>query len=500
MSEPKIEIDLLVLNGYIITMDSESRILQNGGIAISDRKIVEIAEDSELTKRYSAKRTIDAGGAPVHPGLIECHLHASFHTFRSVIPDHLPEDEVFDLIERVFYNTVNDEEEYFGVLLASIEMVRNGTTCFLEAGTILEPDAAARAAETVGIRAILSDAFIWDRPAGLAQGKETPSQGPVRVKGAIERAPRNLDEALATLGGQLRRNSNPNAIVTGHIAVLGLGTASEELLLEAKRQADQAGVVLNMHHAYSPADTAADQERYGMDPLLHLANIGVLGRNVTLGHANHLTDAETAILIELGASVAWAPGASMMWGHGSTMNGRHAELWRRGANVSLGSDSSNWSNNFDLFRQANLALLTARESHQDRNFLQAEDVLEMATRGGARACGMEDRIGSLEVGKLADLVIHTLQRVELLPPTDLVRNLMYSSGAKSVHTVIIDGKIVLEEGVFPHIDEQSLLAQAVAGSKALLKRMGQDVQKNQRILRGNRSSRGRRSDSDRGHF
>jgi cytosine/adenosine deaminase-related metal-dependent hydrolase len=330
----------------------------------------------------------------------------------------------------------------------------------------------------------LGDAFIWDRPAGLAQGKETPSKGPVRVKGAIERAPRNLNEALAQMGGQVRRNSDPNALVTGHIALLGLGTASEELLIEAKRQADAANVVLNMHHAYSPADTAADLTRYGMDPLLHLANIGVLGRNVTLGHANHLTDAETRVLIELGASLAWAPGASMMWGHGSTLHGRHAELWKRGANISLGSDSANWSNVFDLFRQANLALLTAREAHQDRNYLQAEDVLEMATLGGARACGMEDRIGSLEIGKRADIVIHTLRRTELLPVTDLLRNLIYSSGSKSVDSVIIDGKVILDHGEFQHFDEQALLAQVNAGSKAMLKRMGHAVEKNRRPTPG----------------
>lgn len=477
-------IDLLVRHGYVITMDNQRRIISDGAIAITDRRIVEVGEDHDLVKRYQPRRTIDAGGAPVHPGLVECHMHASFQTFRGVIPDHIPEDEVFDAIERVFYNTVNDEEEYLGVLLASIEMVRNGTTCFLEAGTILEPEAAARAAHTVGIRAILGDAFIWDRPAGLAQGKETPSKGPVRVKGAIERAPRNLNEALAQMGGQVRRNSDPNALVTGHIALLGLGTASEELLIEAKRQADAADVILNMHHAYSPADTAADLTRYGLDPLLHLANIGVLGRNVTLGHANHLTDAETRVLIELGASLAWAPGASMMWGHGSTLHGRHAELWKRGVNISLGSDSANWSNVFDLFRQANLALLTAREAHQDRNYLQAEDVLEMATLGGARACGMEDRIGSLEIGKRADIVIHTLRRTELLPVTDLLRNLIYSSGSKSVDSVIIDGKVILDHGEFQHFDEEALLAQINAGSKAMLKRMGHEVEKNRRPTPG----------------
>ena len=484
MSQEKIHVELLVRNGYVITMDSERRLIPNGAIAISNKRIVDVGPEHEIFARYTAAQTIDAGGAPVHPGFVECHLHASFHTYRSVIPDHIPEDEVFDQIERVFYNTVNDEEEYFGVLLASIEMVRNGTTCFLEAGTILEPDAGAKAAQQVGIRAILSDAFIWDRPAGLAQGKETPDQGPVRVKGAIERAPSNFEESLATLGQQVKRNSDPDALVTGHIAVLGLGTASQELLLEAKRQADLAGVVLNMHHAYSPADTAADYVRYGKDPLIHMEEIGILGRNVTLGHANHLTDVEAEALIRTGASIAWAPAASMMWGHGSTQHGRHAELWRRGANISLGSDSANWSNNFDLFRQANLALLTARETHQDRNYLHAEDVLEMATLGGARACGMEDRIGSLEVGKSADIVIHTLNRVELLPPTNFIRNLMYSAGSKSIDTVIIDGKVVLLHGEFCNFDEKDLLAQAVAASTRMLKRMGHTVQGNQRPVPG----------------
>ena len=330
MTPPMTNVDLLVRHGYVITMDAERRIITDGAIAIVGRRIVEVGEDSELSQRYLAERTIDAGGAPVHPGLIECHMHASFQTYRGVIPDHIPEDEVFDAIELVVYNTVTDEEEYLGVLLASIEMVRN----------------------------------------------------------------------------------------------------------------------------------------------------------VTLGHANHLTDAETEVLIELGASLAWAPGASMMWGHGSTLHGRHAELWRRGANISLGSDSANWSNVFDLFRQANLALLTAREAHQDRNYLHAEDVLEMATLGGARACGMEDRIGSLEVGKRADIVIHTLRRTELLPVTDLLRNLMYSSGSKSVDTVIIDGKVILDRGEFAHFDEQALLAQVNTGSKTMLKRMGHQVARNQRPTPG----------------
>ena len=179
--------------------------------------------------------------------------------------------------------------------------------------------------------------------------------------------------------------------------------------------------------------------RYGTDPLLHLAAIGVLDRNTTLAHANHLTDAECEVLLECGASLAWAPAASMLWGHGGTLHGRHAELWRRGGNIGLGSDSANWSNDFDLFRQANLAVLTARDAHEERTYLLAEDVLRMATRGGARATGLETEIGSLEVGKRADLVIHTLDRPEMRPVTDMLRNLVYaavpSRSARSSWTV-----------------------------------------------------------------
>jgi cytosine/adenosine deaminase-related metal-dependent hydrolase len=366
-----------------------------------------------------------------------------------------------------------------------MEMVRNGSTCFMEAGTVLSPEMAARAARTVGVRAVLGDAFIWDQPQGFAQGKtDDPAAGcatcaaQARLHTVLRRAPQTREEALAVLGTELRRNADPDALVTGHVAVLGLGTASEDLMMEAKACADAASVTLNIHQSYSPADTEADRRRFGRDPLVHLAETGFLARNVTLGHANHLTDAECEALLDRGASIAWAPAASMMWGHGSSVHGRHAELWRRGANVALGSDSPNWSNDFDLWRQANLAVMAARDVHMDRTFLIAEDGLHMATRGGARAVGLEDRIGSLEPGKRADLVIHTLDRPEMVPSTNMIRNLFYASRSKSVHTVIIDGRVILEEGRFTGLDERAIYAEVRAASRSLLARMGHRVEAN----------------------
>ena len=171
----------------------------------------------------------------------------------------------------------------------------------------------------------------------------------------------------------------------------------------------------------------------------------------------------------------------MMWGHGGSLKGRHAELWRRGANISLGSDSANWSNDFDLFRQANLALLTARDSHEDRTYLSAEDVLWMATRGGARAVGLEDHIGSIEAGKRADLVIHTLGRPEMIPTLDPIRNLVYSSRSKAIRTVIINGAVVVDDGDLVTLNEADELRRIDVASHAMLKRMGQSVERN-RIL------------------
>jgi len=466
-------VDLLIRHAHVITMDDTGTRIPDGAVAITGNRISHVGPEADVTTAVLAARTIDARGGPVHPGLVEAHLHASFQSIRGVHLEATAEEDVLDAFYLPWFNVISSEDEELGCLLASLEMIRNGTTCFLEAGTVLDTEAAARAARTVGVRAVLGDPFIWDQPASIAQGKGSLDTARRAVRLRVERAPRDLDEALAALGGELQRNTDPDALVTGHVALNGLGTASPALLVEAKRVARAAGVVLNMHHAYSPADTAADRARYGRDPLVQLAELGILDSHTTLGHANHLTDREADLVVQTGVNLAWAPAASMLWGHGATLHGRHAELWRRGGNVGLASDSANWSNDLDLFKQAMLALLTARDAHADRTYLVADDVLRMATRGGARAAGLEEEVGSIEVGKKADLVLHTLDRPELRPVTDMVRNLVHAARSKSVRTVVVDGRVVLHDGSFPHLDEPAMLARIDEGSQAMLRRMGQ---------------------------
>ena len=432
---PGERVDLLVRNAHIITMDDAGTVIPDGAISIKDGAIVRVGSDSDVTTGVVAQRVIDAGGAPVHPGLVECHLHASFQPFRGALPDQLPETDGLRHLRKC---VLQRRHRRGGISspspLASMEMIRNGTTCFLEAGTVLSPSVAARAAEHVGIRAVLGDAFIWDQPQGFAQGIAAPGRscGTQAQQGApaVEaRTPDRVTEALAQLGGQLIRNSRPGG--AGHRACRMLG------LRNRQRRTDDGGQsVAPTRPAWcsiftSPTarptrrPTAAGSARIRWCTWPRSVSWTPMSR---FAHVNHLTDAECDVLVQCGATIAWAPAASMMWGHGGTITRtarrvvaarrehrarlRFAQLVQRLRPVPAGQS-----------RCAH----RARESHRDRTYLIAEDGLAMATRGGARAVGQQDRIGSIEPGKRADIVIHTLRRPELNPLTEHVRNLIYSS-------------------------------------------------------------------------
>lgn len=468
-------VDLLIGHAYVLTVDAEDSVHPDGAIAIRGRDIVAVGADADLRAAYAPAREIDAGGAPAHPGLVETHVHPAYHLYRGVFADDVPEDETFPGFVRAYLDTVTEEEEFLAIQLAAIEMVRNGTTCFVEAGSVFAPDAAARAATGVGIRAVLADPFMMDRPDGFIwemNAATAPASAP-----PPSREPQNLEQAIAGLGTQLGRNADPDALITGHIALRGLGTASPDLIAHAKGLAAEHGAILNMHHSYEPADHEGMTRMFGMDPVLGLERLGVLDEGLLLSHANVLSDAEFAAMAAAGTGIAWAPAASMTWGHSVVLRSRHAELWRAGGSVGLGSDSSNWSGVFDIFRQAQLAVLLSRTIAGDRTALTAADALRIATAGGARAVGLGDRIGSLEPGKRADVVIHAPGRPETVPALDPLRNLIYSAGARTVRSVVIDGRVVLDDGRLTGVDEATAFAAVEEAARTMVARTGYRVRR-----------------------
>jgi cytosine/adenosine deaminase-related metal-dependent hydrolase len=454
--------DLLVRNAYVLTMDDERRVYPRGAVAVSGREIADVGPEHEITARFEPYRTIDAHGAVVHPGFVEGHVHVTQHVFRFAFTGALSWADLGGFFTE-FHRTVEDEDEHASSTLACLEMARNGTTCFLEGcGSVLEPDAAAAAAEAVGIRASLGDPFVWD----------VPPPNPATA----DRIPLDRTRALAVLGTQVKRNADPSALVQGHVAVMGHGTASDELELAAKACADEHGVILNQHQSYMEADTGIDDRRHEQHALLHYADIDLLDTNCTFAHMNVLREDEVAPIVRSGMSVVWCPTASMIFGVGGTLRGRHLELVERGVNVALGSDAPNWAGSIDVGEQAFFAMLTAREQTGRGAALEAEDVLPMATINGARALGWGDRIGSLEPGKRADLVIRRDDLPEAQPGLDPVRAVAYSGRAKSVDTVVVDGKVIVEGGHSTQVDEQAVYERARAAAHRLLKRMNWPIE------------------------
>ena len=449
--------DLVINNAYVVTMDSDRRVLTNGAIATKDGVITAVGPDLDVAGSVEADRTIDAHGALVHPGFIDNHIHLLYHNIRWGVEDGAGWDEALP-IHGEYGRLVDPEIASVSVKLAALEMARNGTTCFLEAGGVANGDAAASAIQEVGIRGLLGGPFVRDIVADSAR---TPQE--------------DRETAFSLLGTELKRNSDANGLVRGVVTVSGMGSVSDELLLAAKSMADDHGVILNMHQSYQARDAENDDRRLGRHPLVHYAEIGVLGDNCTFSHVNIVRDDEVGPIVDSGMSIAWCPIASMLYGVGGTIHGRHLELYKQGANIALGCDSANWTSAFDVGEQAFLALLTAREKTGSPDALVAEDVLQMATVNGARAVGMADRLGSLEVGKRADLVVRRTDIPEAFPDLDPIRSVVYSSRSKSVDTVIVDGEVVIEKGHSTRIDEEELFAQSRDLSRSLLKHMGREL-------------------------
>lgn len=460
-------VDLLISHGHVLTMDAEGRVIADGAIAVSGRDIVAVGTSDELLASYEAVRTIDAAGAVIHPGFIECHTHVTFHLARGAFGDTMSFHDVEPKFFVPFLNALDDDAEHAAALLACLEMVGNGTTCFLEAGTAHSPDAVATAAEQIGMRGLVADPWLWDATGNEDGYNALP----------LDRGPAGLDRALALLGTELRRNRDETALVRGHIAIQGMGSASEELERAAKAAADDGNTILNQHQSYYQVDAATDDARWGRHPLVHLEEIGVLDDNCVFAHMNIVRDDEIEPIIRSGMSIAWCPGASMMWGVGGAFHGRHSELYHRGVNVALGSDSSNWGVRFDLGLQGYLAILTARERTQTRTALVAEDALEMATINGAKAVGLDRWIGSLEPGKRADIVIRANDVAAAFPLTDPVSQLVYSARSDTVHTVVIDGRVILENRTPVRLDPTTVFEDVENARRRVFDRMGYRFQR-----------------------
>lgn len=339
-------------------------------------------------------------------------------------------------------------------MLAFIEMIRTGTTTFCEAGTLFNVESVVQAAQDIGTRGIVGR-WTWDLP-----------QKPDRMRQTTEEALKQSEALLSRL------NRDPNRKVSAWPILLGIGAVSDDLMKEAKHLADIYGVGLSMmHFATDPATGTKD-----IVPIPHLEALGILDQNLKLVHMVYVNERDIELLQRYNVKIVHCPTAALRHIKGISRYGRFPEMLDRGICVALGGDSGNGSNHFNMCRIMYLAATLYKDIRMDVTQIPAEKALEMGTLHGARALLMEDQVGSIEVGKKADLVLFDTHHIEWQPLLHPVNNLIYSVSGHSVDTVFIDGDIVLEKGRFTKINEEEIYKRVDHLAKDLIKRSGLQVE------------------------
>jgi 5-methylthioadenosine/S-adenosylhomocysteine deaminase len=432
--------DILIHNGQILTMDSDRRIYSPGAVAISGSRIVAVGTDAELRQNFDAREMIDASGAIVHPGLIDAHNHIVHTSCRGIFGSY-HDTKALPINFADWKASVTDADEAAATAMAGIEMLRNGFTMFIEPGSLFSTEAAAEAVERVGLRALFSPLYLWDR------GESFEAIPTLASPSLMARATIDHDRCIRELDAELHRNKNPNALVRGYIFVYGEGTASPELLRAAHACARENDVPLHIHAGYVPEGADLYRTLTGKRHLVHLQELGFLDENTVVVHASALDADEETAVHETGCQIVWCPTAFFSLGITFSINFKMAERYRRGVCVSLGTDGARDCTPGET-------MLTAHHVAQSyADPVSPGALLEMQTLNAAAAARLQTELGSLEAGKRADVVVRSARSSEAYPDNNLVHALALRLRAGSVDTVLVNGEVVFSGGHSTRVDE-----------------------------------------------
>ena len=442
--------DLLILNGLLLAADSDDTIMRDGAVAIRGDTIADIGPTSVLRDNWTSGTTIDAKGATVHPGFIDAHIHISQYCARSVLP-------------RMASTAVNmgdwkaalrPEDEAASARLASLDYFAAGYTGFVDPGTIFEAEAVVDAVNEAGIRLWLTDSYVADLGPELAK-----NHAELASPSFLARWPQSTDQALARLGGQLKRNEDEAGHVHGFIGLYGEGTASDALYDAAYAVARENGVQFQEHRRYAPKP--GDREL----TMAELAGLGRLGSGTTYVHMNMVDDDDLSVLQQSGAAIVWCPYGQLQSIGAGNARPKMVEMARGGQPVALATDIPRIIN-FDA-----LGSLTVGTAAASGHVLSGLEILRMRTINAARSVGAGELTGSLEVGKRADLVVRQVSESEALG-SDPAWEVAVCGVGTPPRSVIVNGKVVFENGVAGFAGRQSVAEAARASVRYLLNLTG----------------------------
>jgi 5-methylthioadenosine/S-adenosylhomocysteine deaminase len=429
-----LEANLLLTGGWVITNERPGEVLENAAVAISKDRIVDVGSAEELRSRVHAERVIDCGGKAILPGFVDCHVHTCQQLARG-LADDVP---VAEWLARIvpFESDMDEDDVSVSVKAACIEMIRSGTTGFMEACANAEHiNAAAHAMLSSGLRANLTRSTM-----DLQQGDYTVPDSLLMKTG------QQIEQTKAMIRDW---NGAGNGRLSAWCGWRHKYDTSDELILAIVKLARDQGVGLHGHLSTRHFGELEDLDR-----------LGVLGPEFLLAHAIRFTGRELDLIAHYDIKIDHNPGASLHGAYGSSVAGRFPEMVDRGICVGLGCDAAASGNFLDMTQAIRLAATIHKEARQDATVISADKALYMGTRNGALACQWKD-VGVLAAGMKADVIVMNMMQPHLLPIHNLVSNIVYCAVGSDVVTTIVDGNVLMEDRKILVFDESKVMYEAM---------------------------------------
>lgn len=432
---PADKIDLIVAGEYVISMDAGASVYKDGAVAIDDGLILAVGPADEIKATYSAAETLSGDHRIVIPGLINGHSHAAMTLLRGVADDLALMDWLTNYIFPAEVQFVDKEFVRIGTELACWEMIRGGTTTFVD--MYYFPDTIAEVVDSCGMRALISATIIDQRSPDAESAADSINKG----IGFIERW-KGKNSRITPIFG-------PHANYTLNAAQLKATRAA----------AMEHGVGISIHMSESLFEQQYSQDKFGMTSVDLYESIGFFDGPTIAAHMVWPSDSEIQILAERKVGVIHNPTSNMKIASGISPV---TQMLQAGVLMGLGTDGAASNNDLDMWEEMRLAALLQKVDRMDPTVMSASTVLTMATRGGAIAIGLGDTIGSIEVGKRADLIQVAFDDVHHVPTYDVISHLVYVTDEQDVASVVVDGKILMREREMLTIDTERVRAEANA--------------------------------------
>tara|TARA_B110000483_G_scaffold164381_1_gene194633 strand:- start:6662 stop:8104 length:1443 start_codon:yes stop_codon:yes gene_type:complete len=429
------QIDLIILGDTIVTMDAMGAILENSAIAIDDGVILAVGPAAQITAEYSAMETLDGENRIVMPGLINGHSHAAMTLFRGIADDLTLMDWLNNYIFPSEVQFVDSELVRIGTELACWEMIRGGTTTFVD--MYYYPETVAEVVDSCGMRALVSATVIDQRSPDA------------------ESAADSIQKGIEFIGRWKNKNSRITPIFGPHSNY----TLNAEQLQAVRAAATEYGVGISIHMSESPFELQYSKDTFGKTSVEFYESIGFLDGPTIAAHMIWPTAVEIPILVERKIGVIHNPTSNMKIASGISPI---VEMLQAGVHIGLGTDGAASNNDLDMWEEMRLAALLQKVDRMNPTVMPASTVLGMATSGGAIAIGLGDAVGSIEVGKRADIIQVAFDDVHHVPTYDVISHLVYVTDEQDIASVVVDGKVLMRNGEILTIDTERVTAEAKA--------------------------------------